>query len=268
MSAFASGRDVVHKSSQFEDVTLTVDANYVATVEFYRPPENYFDSDLVTHIADAFDEVAADPAARVIVLCSKGRHFCAGATQIRSSAQAARASEIYVQAQRLFAGSTPVVAAIQGAAIGGGLGLALVADFRVGAPEARLSANFARMGYHHGFGLTVTLPLLVGQQRTLDLLYTGRRVRGEEALSIGLIDRLAPVEKVRTEAVRFAAEIAASGPLAVQSIRQTMRADLLGRIRHAIDRERTEQDRLRDTADYREGVQAMAERRMPNFEGK
>ena len=87
---------------------------------------------------------------------------------------------------RLFANPTPVVAAIQGAAVGGGLGLALMADFRVASPEARFSANFARLGFHHGFGLTVTLPRLVGQQRAAEMLYTGQRVKSDEALRIGL----------------------------------------------------------------------------------
>ena len=140
-------------------------------------------------------------------------------------------------------------------------------DFRVAAPEARFSANFARLGFHHGFGLTVTLPALVGQQRALELLYTGRRIGGEEAVEIGLADRLAPADQIRAVAHELAAEIAMSAPLAVRSIRETMRGDLADRIRTATDREQAEQDRLRETADWTEGVRAMAERRPPNFTG-
>jgi enoyl-CoA hydratase/carnithine racemase len=160
------------------------------------------------------------------------------------------------------------VAAVQGAAIGAGLGLSLVADFRVAAPEARFAANFARLGFHHGFVLTATLPRVVGPQRALELLYTGRRLKGEEAVAIGLADRLAPLAQVRDAAHGLAREIAISAPLAVMSIRQTMRGDLPEKVRAVIARERTEQDRLRRTEDWREGVRAMAERRPPDFRGR
>jgi 2-(1,2-epoxy-1,2-dihydrophenyl)acetyl-CoA isomerase len=128
------------------------------------------------------------------------------------------------------------VAAVQGA-VGGGLGLALVANFRVASPEARFSANFARLGFHHGFGLTVTLPRVVGHQRALELPYTGRRVPGEEVLPLGLCDRLADAAELRDVGVDLAEQIAAaSGPLAIASIRTTMRGDLHARIKAATDR--------------------------------
>ena len=161
---------------------------------------------------------------------------------------------LYREAIRLFEAAKPVVAAVQGAAIGGGLGLACSADFRVGCPQARFGANFARLGFHQGFGLTVTLPAIVGPQHSLDLLYTGRRIGGEEAERIGLCDRLVPADQVRDAAHAFAAEIAGSAPLAVPSIRATMRGDLAARVRAATDREAAEQDRLRATADWHEGV--------------
>jgi enoyl-CoA hydratase/carnithine racemase len=140
-------------------------------------------------------------------------------------------------------------------------------DFRIAAPEARFSANFARLGFHHGFALTVTLPALVGQQRALELLYTGRRIGGEEATRIGLADRLVPLADVRTTAHELALEIATSAPLAVTAIRETMRGDLAERVKRATDREQAEQDRLRATSDWAEGVRAMSERRPPNFTG-
>ncbi len=122
---------------------------------------------------------------------------------------------LYEEAVRLFAARTPIVAAVQGAAVGGGLGLALVADFRVAGPSTRFIANFSRLGLHQGFGITVTLPAVVGTQRAQEMLYTGRAVAGEEAANIGLCDRLAADDAVRSTAHAFAAEIAASAPLAV-----------------------------------------------------
>jgi enoyl-CoA hydratase/carnithine racemase len=251
------------------DVSIELEGS-VATVEIHRPPNNHFDLALIGRLADAFEALDEDRACRAIVLCSEGRHFCAGADF--SAGGDARTSDgrrhLYDEAVRLFAARTPVVAAVQGAAIGGGLGLALAADLRVASPEARFAANFARLGFHHGFGLTVTLPAVVGRQRALELLYTGRRVAGEEAARMGLCDRLVPAERLREEAHALAAEIAASAPLAVRSIRETMRGDLAARVRAATDRERAEQERLSRTEDFQEGVRATAERRPPHFTGR
>jgi enoyl-CoA hydratase/carnithine racemase len=253
--------------STFGDVSVSLASNYVATVTMHRPPDNYFDVALIASLADAYLALDDDPGCRVIVLCSEGKHFCAGAALGRRAAGGTEPGNLYQEAVRLFAAKTPVVAAIQGAAIGGGLGLALSADFRVGVAESRFSANFARLGFHHGFGLTVTLPAIVGQQRALELLYTGVRVGGEEAARIGLVDRLVATDALTATANALAAEIATSAPLAVASIRATMRGDLAARIQEATDREGREQDRLRTTADFKEGVAATAERRTPQFVG-
>jgi enoyl-CoA hydratase/carnithine racemase len=252
----------------FGDVTVSVAPNYVATVTIHRPPDNYFDAALIASIADAYTTLDDDPECRVIVLCSEGKHFCAGAALGRRAAGGTAPGNLYQEAVRLFSCTTPVVAAVQGAAIGGGLGLALSADFRIGVAESRFSANFARLGFHHGFGLTVTLPAIVGQQRALEMLYTGARIGGAEAARIGMVDRLVGSGELAEAAAAFAAEIAISAPLAVTSIRATMRGDLAARIQEATDREGREQDRLRTTADFKEGVAATAERRTPNFQGR
>jgi enoyl-CoA hydratase/carnithine racemase len=254
-----------------DDVTATVDGDHVGTVTMHRPPDNYFDVALIAALADAYERLEHEPDCRVIVLRSEGRHFCAGAAlgQARSTAPASDgAPHLYDEAIRLFANRLPVVAAVQGAAIGGGLGLALSADFRVGAAESRLSANFARLGFHHGFGLTVTLPAVVGAQRANELLLTGTRIPGHQAHEVGLLDRLVALDDVDDAAHAFAVEIAGSAPLAVASIRATMRAGLVERVRDAMTRERAEQDRLASTHDFGEGVRAAADRRAPRFEGR
>jgi len=242
----------------------------VAVVEIRRPPNNFFDVVLIGAIADALDELAAD-GCRAVVLASEGRHFCAGADfggGRERGAGGGGGPHLYDMAVRLFEQPLPIVAAVQGAAIGGGFGLAMAADFRVAAPEARFAANFARLGFHHGFGLTVTLPLVAGHQAALDLLYTGRRIGGEEAARLGIADRLVDAAELRPTALALAHEIATSAPLAVRSIRETMRGHLADDVRRALARERAEQDRLTATADWREGVAAMAERRTPVFTGE
>ncbi|HUB76873.1 MAG TPA: enoyl-CoA hydratase/isomerase family protein [Solirubrobacteraceae bacterium] len=249
-----------------EGLTVTVGEDHVASVEFARPPHNHFDVELIAALADAYEALDADPGCRAIVLCSAGRHFCAGANF--AGAGETGVPSLYHHAVRLFAAATPVVAAVQGAAIGGGLGLALSADLRVASASSRFAANFARLGIHHGFGLTVTLPAVVGMQAALDLLYTGRRVKGEEAYGLGLCDRLAPDDDLRGQAHALAREIAASAPLAVGAIRQTMRGDLAERVRAATAREHDQQAPLFATEDFQEGVRATAERRAPRFTGR
>src|SRR5450432_4161181 len=203
--------------AQAADITVSIGGDFVATVELRRPPENYFDVTLIRALADSYQQLDADPACRVIVLCSEGKHFCAGAdfsgpTSADDGGSIGEArggvSALYNEAIRLFETATPVVAAVQGAAVGGGLGLACSVDFRVTSPGARFAANFARLGFHQGFGLSVTLPAIIGQQRSLEMLYTGRRIDGEEAARIGLADRLVADGEARSTAHELAAEIA------------------------------------------------------------
>jgi 2-(1,2-epoxy-1,2-dihydrophenyl)acetyl-CoA isomerase len=250
----------------YGDVHVELHDDAVALLELRRPPDNFFDRALIAQIADALEALDQEPRCRAAVVCAQGKHFCAGADFRGTPLAVENGRHLYDEAVRLFRTKKPIVAAIQGAAIGGGLGLALFADLRVAAPEARFSANFARLGFHHGFGLTVTLPAAVGDQRALELLYTGRRIDGEEALRIGLCDRLAPLDRLRDAARELAADIALSGPLAIESIRITMRGDLAERVTRATARERAEQERLQATHDFREGVSAMAARRPPKFE--
>ncbi len=253
------------RAERYGDVSVAVADDYVATVTIHRPPNNFFDYRLIASIAKAFADIDNDSSCRAIVLASEGKHFCAGADF--SAEGANRVGELYRQAVKLFEAKTPVVAAVQGAAVGGGLGLAMMADFRVAAPEARFSANFSQLGFHHGFGLSVTLPRVVGHQKSLNLLYTGRRVKGEEALELGLCDELVALDDLRSAAHERAAQVAACGPLAIRAIRQTMRGNLPALIRAATDREMSEQFVLQRTNDFAEGVAAYSARRKPNFTG-
>jgi len=157
------------------------------------------------------------------------------------------------------------VAAIQGAAVGGGLGLALVADFRVVSPDARFAANFVKLGIHPGFGLTYTLPRLIGIQKAGMMFLTGRRITGTEAVSIGLADVLTPAENLREKAGELAAEIAECAPLAVRSTRATLRSGLAEAVKAQTAHELAEQTRLARTEDHKEGVRAVTERRAGQF---
>jgi len=253
--------------------------DHVATVEIRRPPHNFFDYSLVQQLAETFEAMDADPACRAILLCSEGKNFCAGANfgdgraidadgSVEGAPNREGVQHLYVEAVRLFRTTKPIVAAIQGAAIGGGLGLAMVADFRVGCPESRFAANFTRLGFHPGFGLTVTLPRVIGPQRAALMFLTSRRIRGDDDHAWGLLDAFTTLENLRDEARALAREIAANAPLGTVSTRATLRAGLADAVRAATDHELSEQTRLRRTEDFREGVAASAERRDPAFKGR
>lgn len=248
---------------------------HVALVEIDRPPNNFFDAPLIHGIADVFEELDREPDVRALVLASAGRHFCAGANFGDAGGQAERRSRrledgnpLYVAAVRLFACRKPVVGAIQGAAVGGGFGLALLPDFRVVCPEARFTANFVKLGFHPGFGLTWMLPRLIGRQRAALMFMTGRRIDGETARDWGLAEALTGRDRVRETALALAAEIAENAPLAVTSVRATLRAGWAEAIRRQTDHEFAEQFRLQQTEDHREGVRAVAERRPGVFKGR
>lgn len=252
-------------------------SGHVALVEIRRPPNNFFDIPLIQEIAGAFESFDDDIDIRAVVLAAQGKAFCAGANFGDGStldAQGRRPNEpgpgvapLYVEGNRLFRTKKPIIAAVHGAAVGGGLGLAMVADFRVTCPEARFCANFTRLGFHPGFGLTVTLPAVIGETKAALMFYTSRRVTGEEAYAMGLADVLVPQGEVRDAAIKLAGEISENSPLGLIAARTTMRGDIADRVRKATDHELEEQTRLRETEDFKEGVQAVFERRRPNFKG-
>ncbi len=260
----------------FTDIGVTT-VGHVLVVEIKRPPHNFFDMSLIKQIADAFEGADKDINIRAGVLCAEGKSFCAGANfgdGSKLDKDGNRPNEnqmgghLYQEAVRLFRTKKPIVGAIQGPAIGGGLGLALVPDFRVTCLEGRFSANFTRLGFHPGFGLTHTLPRLIGPQQSALMFYTGRRLNGEEAVKIGLADVLVPQAEVRSTALALAKEISESAPLAVMETRATIRAGLAEAVKAQTDHELAIQSELRKSEDFKEGVRAVNERRVANFQGR
>ena len=238
----------------------------VAVVSFSRGPHNFLSYAFLEQMSAAV-ESAAENGARAVVLRTPSRHFCAGADFMRPASGTVGPS-IYDIVPRLMSWPVPVVAAVGGAAVGGGLGLALAADFRVVAGPAYFLANFTRLGITPGFGLSVTLPSLIGWQRAADLLYSSRRVDAEEALRIGLADRCVDVSELDEQAEAFATEIALGAPAAIAAARSQLRSGLIGPLPGALESERSTQERLMATEDFREGVNAWRDRRTPEFEGR
>jgi enoyl-CoA hydratase/carnithine racemase len=253
--------------SDSQDLRIDYDGA-VALVEMNRPPHNFVDADFMQRLANTLERLDEVDSCRAVVLLSAGKNFCAGAdfSGASRSEDTVDPSAFYVQAMRLFGTSKPIVAAVNGAAVGAGLGLTLAADFRVAGLSTRFSANFNRLGFAVGAGLGLTLPRLIGEQKASLLFYTGRRIGGDEAARIGLADEVAGDDgEIRTRAIALAQEIAASAPLAVESTRATLRADLQKRIAQANQQELLVQLKHFQTEDFKEGVAAMAARRIPAF---
>lgn len=253
------------------EIETTVAAN-VGEIRFSKPPFNYACPELLRGIADALEQFDADPHVRCTVLSAEGKAFCAGADlagdeSIAGDSGMDAIGGLYVQAERIFRRAKPMVAAIHGAAIGAGLGLALTADFRVAGPQARLSSNFVRLGFHPGFGLTHTLPRLLGPQRAAWMMLSAERVKPVDALTWGLVDRLADEGEERAAARTMAVEIAANAPLALLAVRATATAGLADAVAEAMRHEHAEQTALRPTRDYAEGVASVFERRPAQWSG-
>lgn len=244
---------------------------YVASVTIRRPPNNTVSVDLIRDLADALEALDREGDVRAVVLATEGKVFCAGADLAGRAADAGLdapgINPLYAEAVRLYETELPIVAAVQGAAVGAGLGLALAADFRVAAPEARFSANFTKLGFHPGFGLTYTLPRLIGHQAAARMFLTGSRIDSGEALRIGLVDLVTDLPDLKTQAHALAHAIAENAPLAVRSTRKTLRSEVAAAVKAATDREFAEQQWLMRTDDFREGVRAVAERRPGAFRG-
>jgi enoyl-CoA hydratase/carnithine racemase len=229
--------------STLVDVTLD-EPTGVGHVTIDQPPNNYLDRTVLDAIVAAFRALDSDVACRAIVLSSVGKHFCAGRDFSKPRGPGDDSTSLYKVAGELLLLTKPWVAAVQGGAIGAGCGLALAADFRVCTDAAYFWPNFVKFGLHQGFGLTATLPRVVGQQRATRMLMTGDRISARNRDADGLADLVVPEPDLATSATAFAAHIAEFFAPATQSIRATMRSGLYEEFMAATEHEACEQARL------------------------
>ncbi len=233
---------------------------------------------LLADFASAVTELREDRAARVLVVTGAGKHFCSGA-DFRDAALPrddlppglalhARARETYGAFLGLLDLEIPTLAAVNGAAIGGGFGLALLCDLRVVAENARLGATFAALGFHPGMAITYLLPRLVGLPRAAELLFTGRVIDGMAAARIGLANRAVPAPELLDAALGLAREIAATAPLAVRLMKRALYRALDFDPRPAAEWEALAQALTLESADAAEGIRALLEKRTPVFRGR
>ncbi len=258
---------------------VTLDfSGHVATLKLNRPPRNTMTPELMGAFVDALERIRRHPETRAAVITSEGRHFGAGAeltaglpgeTQALAGlpGTADRLRQVYAPFLALVDLPIPTVAAIDGAAVGGGLGLALSCDLRVVSPRTRFLAPFVRLGIHPGMGLTHLLPMLIGLPRATEMLLLGEELRGEEAVSWGLANRCVPPEEVQDTARDLAERLAAGAPAVVRWTKKAMRSAIAFDPHPAADREAFAQALTFASEDSKEGILAFLEKRAPRFTG-
>ncbi len=242
----------------------------VATVQLSHPPVNAISQDVLEGLLESFRALQQDETARVVVLTGEGAIFSAGA-DLASAAQTGplplmrRGREAY---QELWGFPKPVIAAVNGLCVGGGLELALLADLRICAQSARFGQPEINLGIIPGWGGTQRLPAAIGQQRATELILSGRLMRAEEAEAAGLVLKSYPDEELRDQARNLARRLAEKPPLALAAAKAALRtwAEAGPVAGHRSEGEAME--RLTQTQDAAEGVMAFLQKRRPQFTGR
>jgi enoyl-CoA hydratase len=258
----------------FETLLLTLDAD-IATVTLNRPAVlNALNAQLFNDLERAFTFLAQDPTVRAILLTGAGEKAFAAGADIAELAQtdAALGEKLALRGQSVFAliesSTRPVIACINGFALGGGCELALACTLRLAADTARLGQPEVKLGLIPGYGGTQRLPRLVGQSAALKLILTGDIIPAAEALRIGLVDEVVPAADLLPRAQAIAAQIAAQAPLAIAASLEAVHQGLALPLNDALALEAAIFGRLSDSADKHEGVEAFLAKRKPHFHGR
>lgn len=243
----------------------------VAVLTLNRPPVNALSSALAADLAAAVEQ-AADPAVRAVVVTGSP-HFAAGAdiTELQAAAAGddkALASDLLRALNALERLRKPVVAAVRGFALGGGLELALACDFRYLAEDARVGVPEIKLGIYPGAGGTQRLPRLIGLAKARDLIYTGRHVRADEALAIGLADRVVPTDEVAATAMEAARGLAAGATVAIGAAKRAINGGVGRSLKKGLEMEAEGFLQCLATEDAREGLAAFLEKREAAFKGR
>lgn len=248
----------------------------IGVITLDRPDNrNSMTPELLDAFARASASARADAGIRALVVTGTGRCFSAGA-DFKAGLQrgsgdlppAERSYAMYEPFLSLLDIEVPVLGALNGHAVGGGFGLALVCDLRIAALEGKYGANFVALGLAPGMAISLLLPRLIGLARASELLLTGRLVEGAEAERLGIVNRAVPAAEVMTEAMALARTMAANAPLAVRATKAAIRRGLAPEIRAAARSEAQDQAASLATADAREGMSALLEKRKPLFTGR
>lgn len=265
-----------------QDLIESFDAG-IATLTLNRPESrNALSHEIMLALAEALPRLALDPTVRAVVVTGAGRAFCSGG-DVKSFAARAAAQpadepsfdqkvtslRMRMEAVRwLHEMPKPTLAVIPGPAAGAGLSIALACDLRISAADAKFTTAFSRIGVAGDFGGSYFLSQLVGASRARELYFTGRTVEADEALRLGLVDRLSPIESLAADAIAWARELAALPTVAVGYMKRNLNVAQRGSLADTLDAEAIHMIRSFETEDHRSAARAFVEKRPPSFEGR
>src|SRR4030095_6712041 len=259
-------------------VLLEFIGNGVAFLVMNRPDKlNALNGELATALNQAFERIGKNDAVRVVVLAGAGRAFCAGgdlavigkgreARDVKQLEPILRAGMGAMLRMRMI--PQPVIAAVNGAAAGAGMNVALAADIRIAAEEAVFGQNFAKVGLFPDYGGTYFLPQLVGPSKAAELFYTGDMIDAQTAFWLGLVNRVVPGAQLEAEVKKFAAQLAAGPPIAMPAVKPTPFGNEQRGLNKAMEAEIQYQMRCFASEDSLEGIHAFFEKRAPKFQGR
>jgi enoyl-CoA hydratase/carnithine racemase len=248
--------------------------NRIATVIINNPPMNALSREVFSDIDKVFTEINNDDGIKAIVFTGEGRAFIAGADirmlkAIKNQEECLELTRVmhrvltYIEEMR-----KPVIAAINGFCLGGGLEFALVCHMRIAGDKAQFGVPEIKLGVYPGAGGTQRLPRVIGKAKALEMILTGDFLSAQEALQIGLVNRVVPNEKVVEEAKALARKINSKGQIAVRSAMEVVIEGLKGDLAKGLDLEARYFSRLFETEDMREGMSAFLEKREPVFKDR
>jgi enoyl-CoA hydratase/carnithine racemase len=248
----------------------------IGRITLNRPNNrNSMDQEVLPAFREIIQNVKRDRELRCLIITGSGSTFCAGAdfrSSLGSNYEGLMVNEVFLELYRPFLEvgelEVPTIAALNGHAIGGGFGLALICDIRVANKKARYGANFSRLGLHSGMAISYMLPRLVGLPVACELLFTGRIINGDRAAKIGLVNYAVDEGDVLIKSMELAAEIADSAPVAVRMMKKSIYRGLDWNAMKAAEAEAHCQSRTFEMEDAREGISALLEKRKPDFKGR
>jgi enoyl-CoA hydratase/carnithine racemase len=265
---------------KYEDIIFTKE-QMVATIRFNRPQAmNSFSPRMMEEIIHAIEDVRNDPDARVLVLAGTGRAFSTGA-DVKAMAEGKLRQDLdskdspagginhptnYALTLRNL--DKPVIASINGYAVGGGLDLSLACDIRIASERAKFAEVFIRRGLIPALGGTYFLPRLVGLDRACEMIWTGDMIEAEEALKLGLVTKVVPHDELEDATAELAEKLAKGPPLAIQAAKRAIYDGLTMNLEETFHYTGKIMEGLHKTEDHKEGARAFVEKREPHFTGK
>jgi 2-(1,2-epoxy-1,2-dihydrophenyl)acetyl-CoA isomerase len=266
------------QTAQAGPVILEGKNDGIATLVMNRPDRlNALNNELAMAVNDALGRIAEDQSVGVVIITGAGRAFCAGG-DLGALGKGRQAGATHELEPLLRAGMQmvlkmrtmpqPVIAAVNGAAAGAGMNIALAADIRIAAEEATFGQNFAKIGLFPDYGGTYFLPQLAGPAKAAELFYTGDMIDAKTALAFGLVNQVVPAAQLEAEVKKLAQKIAQGPLLAIRAVKKALFASQEKELARALDNEVREQIRCFLSEDCNEGIRAFFEKRHPKFQGK